>query len=137
LVNTPPGSNKSNLGQPDIELSENETKRDKMTFSNFTNINNNNNGLTSIMHNVNSNNLNTLGIRNEELSKMFPTPPSIEQHTGGISSPGGICGNVVDNLMESIDTIVSHKMDTYPNFGSPQEEQIDVSKLFSFYLKKK
>lgn len=79
-----------------MELSENETKRDKMTFGSFTNISNN--GLSSM---VNSSN-NTLGhIRNEELSKMFPTPPSIEQHTN--SSPGGVCGNISDGLMETIE----------------------------------
>lgn len=59
---------------------------------------------------------------------MFPTPPSIEQHTN--SSPGGV--NLTDNLIENIDTIASsssshHKMDTYPNFGSPPEEPIEVN----------
>lgn len=108
-----------------MELSEHETKRDKMTFSSFTNLNNN--GLTTLINNVSSNNVSTLGIiRNEELSKMFPTPPSIEQHTN--SSPGGLCGNISDNLIENIDTIALHKSDVYPNFGSPQEEPIEVCK---------
>lgn len=126
--NTPPGSNKSIGCHPDMELSEHETKRDKMTFSSFTNLNNN--GLTTLINNVSSS---TLGIiRNEELSKMFPTPPSIEQHTN--SSPGGLCGNISDNLIENIDTIALHKSDAcYPNFGSPQEEPIEVCKLkFNF-----
>jgi mediator of RNA polymerase II transcription subunit 13 len=111
---------------PDMELSENDTKRDKMTFSSYTTLNNN--GLNTLINNVNSSVNNTLGlIRNEELSKMFPTPPSIEQHTN--SSPGTMCGNASDNLMEAIDMIASHKNDAYSNFGSPQEEPIDVSFL--------
>lgn len=97
-----------------------------MTFGNFNSLTNI--GQTTTLHNVNSSsNINALGlIRNEELSKMFPTPPSIEQHTN--SSPGGICGNITDNLMENIDTAIPHKMnDSYPNFGSPVEEPIEVS----------
>lgn len=117
--NTPPGSNKSIGCHPDMELSENETKRDKMTFGNFANLHNN--GLTSL---INSNNLNTLGlIRNEDLTKMFPTPPSIEQHTN--SSPGGICCNISDGLMESSEMHSSGKADPYHNFGSPPEEPIE------------
>lgn len=100
-----------------MELSENETKRDKMTFGNFTNLNNN--GLNSL---ININNLNQIGmIRNEELSKMFPTPPSIEQHTN--SSPGGVCGNISDGQMESAE--IAGKADNYHNFGSPPEEPIE------------
>ncbi|CAH1719545.1 unnamed protein product [Chironomus riparius] len=122
--NTPPHSNKSMGCHPDMELSENEAKRDKMTFGSFTNINSN--GQTNIISSLNSNNLGTLGIiRSEELSKMFPTPPSIEQHTNSSPGPSNVCGSVTDNLIENLDTIVLHKMDSYPNFGSPQEEPID------------
>lgn len=105
-----------------MELSEHETtKRDKMAFScpfstHFPLINNVSNSVS-----------NTL--RHEELSKMFPTPPSIEQHTN--SSPGGICGTISDNLNENIESSVlsaSHKMDVYPNFGSPPEDPIEVTK---------
>jgi len=118
---------------PDMELSENEAKRDKMTFGSFTNINSN--GQTNIISSLNSNSLGTLGIiRSEELSKMFPTPPSIEQHTNSSPGPSNVCGHIADNLIENIDTIVSHKMDSYPNFGSPQEEPIDVSIAINYSL---
>lgn len=68
--------------------------------------------------------MNAIGlIRNEELSKMFPTPPSIEQHTN--SSPGGVCGNISDGLMESIEMTSAAKSDPYHYFGSPPEEPIE------------
>lgn len=119
--NTPPGSNNPIGCHPDMELSENETKRDKMTFGSFANLNNN--GLTSLINNSS----NTIGlIRNEELSKMFPTPPSIEQHAN--SSPGGICGNISDGLMESIET--SGRSESYHNFGSSPEPIEDWSYVF-------
>lgn len=114
-----------------MELSEHETKREKMAHfsSPFSTLNSN--GLNTLMNNISNNSVSsTLGIiRNEELSKMFPTPPSIEQHAN--SSPGGICA-ISDNLIENIDTIASsssssHKTDVYPNFGSPPEEAIEVS----------
>lgn len=120
-----------------MELSESEIKRDKMTFGSFTNLNNisntsNNNGQTNIINSLNSNSLGTLGIiRSEELSKMFPTPPSIEQHNINLS-PGNICGNITDNLIENIDNVVSHKMEPYPNFGSPVEEPIEASTIIIF-----
>lgn len=123
--NTPPGS----IGgcHPDLELSEHDVKREKMTFGSFNNIINH--GQSTSINNVNSSNINALGlIRNEELSKMFPTPPSIEQHTN--SSPGGVCGNVIDNLLENIDSMAAHKNDIYPNFGSPNEEPIEVGNFF-------
>lgn len=97
----------------------NDTKREKMTFGNFASLTNN--GLTAL---INSN-TNAIGhIRNEELSKMFPTPPSIEQHTN--SSPGGICGINSDNLMETIEMAnANQKVENYQNLGSPVEESID------------
>lgn len=99
-----------------------------MTFSNFTTLNN---GLNTLINNVN-NSASTLGLlRNEEL-KMFPTPPSLEQHTN--SSPGGLCGSISDNIMESIDTLTTHKNDLYSNFGSPQEEPIEVLRDFFYYF---
>ena len=103
-----------------MELSENETKRDKMTFGSFSNINNN--GLTSMINNS-SNNLNIGLIRNEELSKMFPTPPSIEQHTN--SSPGGVCGNISDGKEDPNEMTSLAKSESYLNFGSPPEEPIE------------
>lgn len=112
-----------------MDLSEHETKREKMAFSSpFSTLNSN--GLTTLMNNISNNNVSsTLGIiRNEELSKMFPTPPSIEQHAN--SSPGGICA-ISDNLIENIDTIASSNLNshkTYPNFGSPPEDPIEVKK---------
>lgn len=53
-------------------------------------------------------------VRPEELSKMFPTPPSLEHHPN--SSPCG--GNTLEPQMEVMDS---------PNYGSPAEEPIDVS----------
>jgi mediator of RNA polymerase II transcription subunit 13 len=103
-----------------MELSENETKRDKMTFENFSSLKNN--GQTSLLHNSN-NNTSISHIRNEELSKMFPTPPSIEQHTN--SSPGGVSGNISDGLMESMEMTSNTRSDSYHSFGSPPEEPID------------
>lgn len=97
----------------------NETKREKMSFGSFSGLTNN--GLTALINN----NTNAIGhIRNEELSKMFPTPPSIEQHTN--SSPGGICGINNDNLMETLDGASANlKSENYQNLGSPVEEPID------------
>lgn len=107
-----------------MDLTDSEGKRmSEKIFSNFANLTNN--GLTTVINNTNnSSSINTLGlIRNEELSKMFPTPPSIEQHTN--SSPGGICGNISDGLIENIEMASLTKQDTYQSFGSPQEEPIE------------
>jgi len=100
-----------------MDLADIDIKRagEKSTsFSNFTSLNSN--GLSIANSN---NNLSTIGlIRNEELSKMFPTPPSLEQHTN--SSPGGVCGNISDHLLENIEI-------KQEGFGSPHEEPIEVS----------
>lgn len=69
------------------------------------------------------------GVRPEELSKMFPTPPSHEHNP--ISSP---CGhNLGDtpvhepaDLMPSLPLRVKQEHHSYPNLGSPQEEPIEV-----------
>lgn len=82
-VHTPPGSNKSSAGTED-------TKR-------CTTLNQPNIGC----------------VRPEELSKMFPTPPSLEHHPS--SSPCG--GAISEPQMEIIDS---------PNYGSPVEEPIEV-----------
>ncbi|XP_055601869.1 mediator of RNA polymerase II transcription subunit 13 isoform X2 [Uranotaenia lowii] len=64
-------------------------------------------------HNIN------MGILSpKELSKMFPTPPSLEHHPN--SSPGG-GGCLSDGIM--IDTMVEPT--TVPILGSPLEEPID------------
>jgi hypothetical protein len=107
-------------------------KREKMPFNSPFAINSN--GLTNMINNASTSN--TLGIiRSEELSKMFPTPPSIEQHTN--SSPGGIGSLHSDHLNENIDNVASssHNMDSYQNFGSPPEEPIEVSDDDKTWLK--
>jgi hypothetical protein len=104
-----------------MDLPEHD-KREKMPFNSPFAINSN--GLTNMINNATSS---TLGIiRSEELSKMFPTPPSIEQHTN--SSPGGIGCLSSDNLNENNDNVASssHNMEAYQNFGSPPEEPIEV-----------
>lgn len=112
-MHTPPGSNKSNAGC----ATESDSKRNVA----------NNYGSTS--SNNGSNNPNTTGlIRNEDLSKMFPTPPSLEQHPN--SSPcGGSSGNALEN-MENIpnETVVRIKQEPFP-LGSPQAEPIDVRNI--------
>ncbi|XP_066596176.1 mediator of RNA polymerase II transcription subunit 13 isoform X2 [Prorops nasuta] len=63
-------------------------------------------------------------LRPEELSKMFPTPPSLEHNP--VASP---C-QLSDPLMDQTDLSVpqrpyKHLPDIYPNMGSPQEEPIE------------
>lgn len=59
-------------------------------------------------------------LRPEELSKMFPTPPSLEPNP--IASP---CGQLDLPPPDYNDLgIVRVKQDIYPNMGSPQEENI-------------
>jgi mediator of RNA polymerase II transcription subunit 13 len=59
-------------------------------------------------------------LRPEELSKMFPTPPSLEHNP--IASP---CGQLDLPLPDYTDLgIVRTKQEIYPNMGSPQEEHI-------------
>lgn len=116
-MHTPPGSNKSNAGC----ATESDSKRS--VTNNYHGTSSSNNG---------SNNPNTTGlIRNEELSKMFPTPPSLEQHPN--SSPcGGSSGNVLEN-MEIIpnEAVARVKQEVFP-LGSPQAEPIDVRNIFNF-----
>ncbi|XP_026289181.2 mediator of RNA polymerase II transcription subunit 13-like isoform X2 [Frankliniella occidentalis] len=61
-------------------------------------------------------------LRPEELSKMFPTPPSLEHNPA--SSP---CGGQTD--IDRCDftelPVARFKQEIYPNMGSPQEEVID------------
>lgn len=63
----------------------------------------------------------TIGcLRPEELSKMFPTPPSLEHNP--IASPCGQLDLPPPELTElGINRI---RQDIYPSMGSPQEEAI-------------
>lgn len=92
-VQTPPGSNKS-VGHND------DSKR-----------------LSSTCLNTGPN---TGMLRPEELSKMFPTPPSLEHNP--VASPCGQIDTVASDLADL--GIVRIKQE-YPNLGSPQEENID------------
>jgi mediator of RNA polymerase II transcription subunit 13 len=67
-------------------------------------------------------------LRPEELSKMFPTPPSLEHHP--IASP---CGQPETTLSEVSEAalVPRFKQEIYPNMGSPQEENIEVSTLYN------
>lgn len=60
-------------------------------------------------------------LRPEELSKMFPTPPSMEHNP--IASPCGQTELPPPDLTEL--GIVRVKQEIYPNMGSPQEENIE------------
>lgn len=92
-VQTPPGSNKS-IG-----------------------------GLEDIKRCINQNNSHSGILRPEELSKMFPTPPSLEHHPN--SSPCG--GAMSDQQLDIMET---------PNFGSPTDEPIEVIFFFFRYFGK-
>jgi len=70
---------------------------------------------------INIGNSNTGMLRPEDLTKMFPTPPSLEHHPN--SSPSG--GS--DVPMTEIET-PKIKQEIYPNLGSPTSEQIEVIK---------
>nr|XP_023025414.1 mediator of RNA polymerase II transcription subunit 13-like [Leptinotarsa decemlineata] len=59
-------------------------------------------------------------IRQEELSKMFPTPPSLEHYPS--SSPSG--QHDLPSTEYTDIGIVRIKQEIYPNMGSPQEENI-------------
>jgi len=63
-------------------------------------------------------------LRPEELSKMFPTPPSLEHNPN--SSPCG--GQLSDGLPNDFTELpmTRFKQEAYPNMGSPQEETIEV-----------
>lgn len=66
-------------------------------------------------------------LRPEELSKMFPTPPSLEHNP--IASPCG--GQLSDMPLSEIPDYLPLvapriRQDIYPNMGSPQEEPIEV-----------
>lgn len=73
------------------------------------------------------------GVRPEELSKMFPTPPSHEHNP--IASPCG--GHLSDTpvhetpdfLPLSVVPRVKQETVIYPNMGSPPEEPIEVSSV--------
>ncbi|EFN73674.1 Mediator of RNA polymerase II transcription subunit 13, partial [Camponotus floridanus] len=95
-IQTPPGSNKSG------GLHE-ETRIDGTNK-------NNNRGVTVL--------------RPEELSKMFPTPPSLEHNP--VASPCQLSDPLIDQTELLMPTRpLRHLPDIYPNMGSPQEEPID------------
>jgi mediator of RNA polymerase II transcription subunit 13 len=85
-------------------------------------------GSTTLNHHEDNKRLSSHGgcpnmgiLRPEELSKMFPTPPSLEHNP--IASP---CGQLDLPLPDYTDLgIVRTKQEIYPNMGSPQEEHID------------
>ncbi|KAK2588519.1 hypothetical protein KPH14_006300 [Odynerus spinipes] len=63
-------------------------------------------------------------LRPEELSKMFPTPPSLEHNP--VASPCQLSDPLMDQTDLSIpQRPLRHLPDIYPNMGSPQEELID------------
>lgn len=77
------------------------------------------------------------GVRPEELSKMFPTPPSHEHNP--ISSP---CGHPCDTPQHETPDFLPlparvkqepHSL-AYPSLGSPQEEPVEVIH-YSLFLK--
>lgn len=68
----------------------------------------------------NTNCPNTGILRPEELSKMFPTPPSLEHNP--VASP---CGQLDLPPPDYTDlSVMRIKTDIFPNLGSPQEESI-------------
>ncbi|KAK9883147.1 hypothetical protein WA026_001345 [Henosepilachna vigintioctopunctata] len=69
-------------------------------------------------------NSSTIGIlRPEELSKMFPTPPSLEHNP--MPSPCGPIDLQPPDFTDLTQGIVRIKQEIYPNMGSPQEEHIE------------
>lgn len=63
-------------------------------------------------------------LRPEELSKMFPTPPSLEHNP--VASPCQLNDPLMDQTELSVPPRpLRHLPDIYPNMGSPQEEPID------------
>ncbi|XP_044759811.1 mediator of RNA polymerase II transcription subunit 13 isoform X2 [Coccinella septempunctata] len=71
----------------------------------------------------------TIGIlRPEELSKMFPTPPSLEHNP--MPSPCGLIDTQTPDFTDLTQGVVRIKQEIYPNMGSPPEEHIDWSYVF-------
>lgn len=139
-MQTPPGSNKSGVScnaqdSTDIRLDGSIT-----SSSNSTSISgSNNSGTMNSKHNgssVASNNNNNCNrgvgvLRPEELSKMFPTPPSMEHNP--VASPCQLSDPSLDQteLSNTQRQIQQHKLidrqlhEIYPNMGSPPEENIE------------
>jgi len=94
-VPTPPGSNKPSSGMDD-------------------------NGISTVKYKSG------LGIlRPEELSKMFPTPPSHEHNP--IASPCGLPDNPsMDSMCDSLTNCIRRTHDNYSSFGSPPDEPAEV-----------
>lgn len=74
------------------------------------------------------------GLRPEELSKMFPTPPSLEHYP--IASPCG--GHLSDTPGSDANDYVlpltnsRYKQEIYPSMGSPHDESIEVGAVSSY-----
>lgn len=68
-------------------------------------------------------------LRPEELSKMFPTPPSLEHNP--VASPCGQIELPPQDLTEL--GIIRVKQDIYINMGSPQEENIGMYMFQNLY----
>ncbi|XP_063216486.1 mediator of RNA polymerase II transcription subunit 13 isoform X2 [Bacillus rossius redtenbacheri] len=66
---------------------------------------------------------NTGTLRQEELSKMFPTPPSMEHNPG--ASPCGHMSDGPSGEPSDLAGTVRVRQDIYPSLGSPQEENIE------------
>ncbi|XP_046744733.1 mediator of RNA polymerase II transcription subunit 13-like isoform X2 [Diprion similis] len=63
-------------------------------------------------------------LRPEELSKMFPTPPSLEHNP--VASPCQLNDPPMDQTeLSTNQRSLRHQPDIYPNMGSPAEESID------------
>ncbi|XP_046485237.1 mediator of RNA polymerase II transcription subunit 13 isoform X1 [Neodiprion pinetum] len=74
---------------------------------------------------VNKHNSRGVGVlRPEELSKMFPTPPSLEHNP--VASPCQLSDPPMDQTeLSTNQRSLRHQPDIYPNMGSPAEESID------------
>jgi len=59
-----------------------------------------------------------------ELSKMFPTPPSMENNP--IASPSGHLSDGQTSEAPDWPVLPRFKQEIYPSMGSPPEEQIEV-----------
>lgn len=139
-MQTPPGSNKSGVGcnaqdSADIRLeggSNPSSNNTLMSGGNNSNaINSKHNSSSSTSNNSNNCNRGVGALRPEELSKMFPTPPSLEHNP--VASPCQLNDPSLDQieLSSTQRQMQQHKLierqfhEIYPNMGSPPEENIE------------
>ncbi|XP_058807219.1 mediator of RNA polymerase II transcription subunit 13 isoform X2 [Phymastichus coffea] len=123
-VQTPPGSNKSGNGAHDSA----DTRLDGTTSTSNTPNSQTNTCNSSSKHSSSSSNCGSRGVsmvRPEELSKMFPTPPSLEHNP--VASPCQLSDPSIEQTdLASTQRQMQRQMpDIYPNMGSPPEEPID------------